>query len=145
MTQIWLRAQAAQPATLAELQSLLDAFAVIYNTRRPHRSLPHQAAPTAAYADRPKAQPGGRTALMLIQDLHVRIINAATGELIRELVIDPDRDYQPLGRRPGRPPTKTTPNPIGAQGHSDVLRHHTVELRGLEPLTLCLQSRCSSS
>jgi transposase InsO family protein len=35
----WLRAQPHQPATLAELQTLLDAFAGIYNTRRPHRSL----------------------------------------------------------------------------------------------------------
>ena len=136
----WLRAQAAQPATLAELQSLLDAFAVTYNTRRPHRSLPHRATPATAYAARPKAAPGDRTAgthdrvrtdpagkltlrasgrlhhigtghehartpvLMLIQDLHVRIINAATGELIRELVIDPARDYQPLGRPPGPQP-----------------------------------------
>jgi hypothetical protein len=41
---------------------------------------------------------------MLVQDLHVRIINAATGELIRELDIDPDRDYQPLGRPPGPKP-----------------------------------------
>ena len=35
--------------------------------------------------------------LMLVQDLDVRIINAATGELIRELTIDPTRDYQPRG------------------------------------------------
>ena len=139
----WLRAQAAQPATLAELQSLLDAFTVIYNTRRPHRSLPHRATPATAYTARPKAAPGDRTAdthnrvrtdrtdpvgkltlrvngrlhhigtghehartpvLMLIQDLHVRIINAATGELIRELTVDPARDYQPLGRPPGPQP-----------------------------------------
>ena len=33
--------------------------------------------------------------LMLVQDLHVRVVNAATGELIRELYIDPRRDYQP--------------------------------------------------
>ena len=32
---------------------------------------------------------------MLVQDLHVRIVNAATGELIRELYVDPRRDYQP--------------------------------------------------
>ena len=32
---------------------------------------------------------------MLVQDLHVRIVNAATGELLRELYIDPRRDYQP--------------------------------------------------
>jgi len=43
---------------------------------------------------------------MLIQDLRARIINAATGELIRELVIDPARDYQPLGRPPGPQPKR---------------------------------------
>jgi hypothetical protein len=50
--------------------------------------------------------------LMLIRDLDVRIINAATGELIRELTIDPTRDYQPrrvpCGRRPKKKPR--TPN-----------------------------------
>jgi transposase InsO family protein len=139
----WLRAQPAQPRTLSELQALLSTFTAVYNTRRPHRSLPHRATPAAAYAARPKAQPGDRTAgthdrvrtdrtdpagkltlrvsgklhhigtgsenartpvLMLVQDLHVRIINAATGELIRELTIDPARDYQPLGRPPGPQP-----------------------------------------
>jgi hypothetical protein len=39
--------------------------------------------------------------LMLVEDLHVRIVNAATGELLRELTIDPSRDYQPTGRPPG--------------------------------------------
>ena len=38
---------------------------------------------------------------MLIQDLEVRIIDAATGELLRELTIDPTRDYQPRGVPPG--------------------------------------------
>ena len=32
---------------------------------------------------------------MLIHDLHVRIVHAATGELLRELTIDQSRDYQP--------------------------------------------------
>ena len=41
--------------------------------------------------------------LMLVQDFDVRIINAATGELIRELTIDPTRDYQPRGVPCGRP------------------------------------------
>ena len=41
---------------------------------------------------------------MLVHDLDVRVINAATGELLRELTIDPDRDYQPTGRPPGPPP-----------------------------------------
>jgi transposase InsO family protein len=141
----WLRAQPDQPRTLAELQVLLDAFTVTYNTRRPHRSLPHRATPATAYAARPKAAPGDRSAdthdrvrtdrtdpagkltlrvsgrlhhigtgrehartpvLMLIRDLNVRIINAATGEPIRELTNDPARDYQPLGRPPGPQPKR---------------------------------------
>jgi hypothetical protein len=44
--------------------------------------------------------------VMLIADLHVRVINATTGELLRDLTLDPDRDYQPLGRPPGPPPRK---------------------------------------
>jgi hypothetical protein len=46
---------------------------------------------------------------MLIQDLHIRVINAATGELLRELELDPTRDYQPTGRPPG--PPRKTPRP----------------------------------
>ena len=42
--------------------------------------------------------------LMLVRDLHIRVINAATGELLRELTIDPARNYQPTGRPPGPPP-----------------------------------------
>ena len=36
--------------------------------------------------------------LLLIQDLNVRVVNAVTGELLRELTIDPDRDYQGRNR-----------------------------------------------
>ena len=64
----WLAAQHPQPATLAELQALLDAFTSRYNTRRPHRSLPHQATPATAYTARPKATPGNRAA-----DTHDRV------------------------------------------------------------------------
>ncbi|SDO30876.1 IS481 family transposase [Geodermatophilus sp. DSM 45219] len=39
--------------------------------------------------------------LLLVDDLHVRVIHAATGELLRELTVDPTRDYQPTGRPPG--------------------------------------------
>lgn len=48
----------------------------------------------------------GTDVLLLIQDLHVRIIHAATGEILRELVIDPTRDYQGTGRPPGPAPKK---------------------------------------
>jgi hypothetical protein len=53
---------------------------------------------------------------MLVHDLNIRIINAATGELLRQLTLDPTRDYQPTGRPPGPPkgtprPPRKTPNP----------------------------------
>lgn len=38
--------------------------------------------------------------VLLVQDLHVRIVDATTGELLRELAIDPRHDYQPTGRPP---------------------------------------------
>ncbi len=48
--------------------------------------------------------------LLLVQDLRVRVINAATGELLRDLTLDPDRNYQPTGRPPG-PPPRQPPRP----------------------------------
>jgi hypothetical protein len=137
----WLRAQPTQPTTIAELQALLDTFVPEYNTRRPHRSLPHRATPATAYHARPKASPRGRDndthdrvrhdrvdatgkitlrhggrlhsigigrtharthVIVLVQDLDIRIVNAATGELLRELVLDPAKTYQGTGRPPGR-------------------------------------------
>jgi transposase InsO family protein len=44
--------------------------------------------------------------LLLAQDTHIRVINAATGELLRELTLDPTRNYQPTGK-PRRPKRKT--------------------------------------
>lgn len=141
----WLRAQPDQPATLEQLQALLDRFRVEYNTERPHRSLEHRATPAAAYQARPKATPStdrsrethdrvrtdkidrvgtvtlrhngrlhhigvGRThagtyVRLLVQDLDITIINATTGEILRELVLDPTRDYQPT-RAPKGPTRK---------------------------------------
>jgi transposase InsO family protein len=50
--------------------------------------------------------------VMLIADVDVRVIHATTGELLRHLTLNPDRDYQPLGRPPGPPPrTDKRPNP----------------------------------
>jgi transposase InsO family protein len=43
----------------------------------------------------------GTDVLLLVQDLHIRVIHAATGELLRDLVLDPRKDYQPTGRPPG--------------------------------------------
>lgn len=146
----WLRAQPVQPATITDLQTLLDQFVSDYNHDRPHRSLPHRATPATAYTARPRATPTsdrsadthdrvrtdkvgsngtvtlrvagrlrhigiGRTharthVLVLTHDLHVRVVNVTTGELLRELTIDPDRDYQPTGR-PRGPAKKRKPGP----------------------------------
>ena len=143
----WLRAQPDQPATIAELQALLDLFTDEYNHRRPHRSLPHRATPATLYESMPKSPPDpttnpethdrirhdrvdktgsvtlrhnsrlhhigvGRThagtrVILLVQDLQIRVVNAATGELLRELVLDPRRDYQPTGAPKG--PTRKRP------------------------------------
>ena len=47
--------------------------------------------------------------LLLIQDLHIRVISATTGELLRELTLNPSRDYQPTGK-PRRPPRQPPEN-----------------------------------
>ncbi len=135
----WLRGQHPKPTTIAELQTLIDAFVDEYNHRRPHRSLQHRATPATVYSSRPKATTTsgdrdddthdrlrrdkvdksgkvtlryqgqlysigiGRThartrVIVLVQDLDIRIIDAATGELLRELVLDPAKRYQPIPR-----------------------------------------------
>ena len=51
--------------------------------------------------------------LKLVDDHHVRIVNAATGELLLVLTIDPTRNYQPLGLWPGPQPGKhRRPDPV---------------------------------
>jgi transposase InsO family protein len=40
----------------------------------------------------------GTRVLLLAKDLDIRVINADTGQLLRELVLDPSRDYQPRGK-----------------------------------------------
>ena len=43
----------------------------------------------------------GPRVLILVQDLDIHIINAATGDLTRQLTLDPTRDYQPTGAPKG--------------------------------------------
>ncbi len=134
----WLRAQPDQPATIAELQALLEQFVSYYNHHRPHRSLEHRATPATIYTTMPKATPGQRSSdshdrirhdkidnsgvvtlrvsgrlhhigigrtharthvILLIHDLHIRVVAATTGELLRELILDPTKDYQPQQRK----------------------------------------------
>jgi hypothetical protein len=111
------------------LQTLLDRFRADYNIHRPHRALDRRT-PAAAYAARPKATPTsaptgqpdtrlrrdhidiGRThtrthVLLLVQDRHIRVINATTGQLLRQLTPGP----HPRLRTPKPPHTRKRPNP----------------------------------
>lgn len=45
----------------------------------------------------------GRTIKLLIADRDIRIIDPQTGELIRQLTLDPNRDYQPQTTNANRP------------------------------------------
>jgi len=45
----------------------------------------------------------GTPLIMLIHDLEIRVIHAATGEIIRTLTLNPDRQYQPTGAKRGGP------------------------------------------
>ena len=54
----------------------------------------------------------GTPVTLLIDNLHIRVIHRHTGQLIRELTLDPTRDYQPRGLPPGPPkrvPAATPP------------------------------------
>jgi hypothetical protein len=95
----------------------------------------------------------GTRVLMLIRELNIRIISEDTGELIRELTLDPGA----TGRGPTviTNPAAATATPAGAPnprrcqlcpatGVNDVARHHIVELRGFEPLTPSMRTRCAT-
>jgi transposase InsO family protein len=45
----------------------------------------------------------GTPIILLIHDLEIRIIHAATGEIIRTLTLDPEHRYQPTGAKRGGP------------------------------------------
>lgn len=45
----------------------------------------------------------GTRVTLLVEDLQIRIIDRHTGELLRELTLDPSRDFQPRGVPPGPP------------------------------------------
>ena len=51
----------------------------------------------------------GTHIVMLIHDLEIRIINTATGEILRTLTLDPNRTYQPTGKPIGGPSRPYSP------------------------------------
>jgi transposase InsO family protein len=137
----WLARQGPRPATIEDLQALLDRFRSEYNTQRPHRSL-NRRTPAAAYAARPKAAPPtepadrtharirqdkvnngkitlrhggtlysiglgrhltGRPVTALVHGLHITVLDATTGEVLRELTLDTRRKYQPQNSKKPEP------------------------------------------
>jgi transposase InsO family protein len=49
----------------------------------------------------------GTSVILLVHDLQIRVVNAITGELIRDLTLNPHIDYQPTGAPKG--PTRKPP------------------------------------
>ena len=47
----------------------------------------------------------GTKVIVLINDLDIRVLARDSGKLIRKLTLDPTRDYQPRGVKPGNSPT----------------------------------------
>ena len=126
----WLHAQ-PPPATLAELNDLLEAFRNHYNQHRPHRSL-RGATPAEAFAATQKARPAdrplpasvfvshhtvgeksghvvvapyrvnvglrwaGHDCDVIRDGEHIVIYSGPT--LVRELIVDPTRNYQPADK-----------------------------------------------
>ena len=157
----WLRAQPNQPATIAELQALIDRVPTELQPAPPAplatppshpRSPLRHACPKPCPADTRDAETHdrvrhdrvdksgtvtlrvhgrlrhigvGRThtgthVILLVQDLEVRIVNAITGELLRELTIDPARTTSP--RTPEMNNSRTYVPQVRLS--RDVLRHH---------------------
>jgi transposase InsO family protein len=52
----------------------------------------------------------GTPVRMLIHDLHITVIAIETGEILRDLTLDPTRDYQPRGVKPGPPKGRPQPH-----------------------------------
>jgi hypothetical protein len=67
---------------------------------------------------------------MLIHGYNIRIIHAATGEVLRKLTINPEHRYHGTGNpsadhhTPTDPEKTNNPNPDRGSGLADVSRHH---------------------
>ena len=70
----------------------------------------------------------GTYVILLVQDLHITVVNAITGELLRDLTLNPHIDYQPTGAPKGptrRLRNEQQPDPqFAGPAVADVLRHH---------------------
>ncbi len=65
--------------------------------------------------------------IALVHDLDIRIVDAASGEILRHLTLNPNIDYKPTGapKGPTRPAKTKQLNPqVEGSAVSDVSRHH---------------------
>ena len=72
----------------------------------------------------------GTHVTLIIQDLDIRIINPITGEILRDVTLDPSRDYQPTHQTPET--TKAEPTKR-VRLVADLLRDHMAVPVGFEP------------
>lgn len=91
-------------ATIEELQSQIDRFTLYDNEVRPHRAR-DRLTPRAAFDARDKATPRGpkigrafkgTQVIVLVSGLDIRVLTE-DGELLRQLTLDPSKDYQRQG------------------------------------------------
>jgi transposase InsO family protein len=118
----WL-APRPRPTTVAGMQTLLDTFAAIYNTARPHRAHHPRATPHTAYLALPKATPAG-------QPIHAFRIRHDTVDQFGKLTLRHGSRLHHLGigRTHAHTPvlmlvTTTTVTVISTTGHQLIASH----------------------
>ena len=113
-----------RPASIAELQTLLDTFTALYNTQRTHRALPADTTPAQAYLARPKAHPTGQPST------HFRIRHDTIDQFgILTLRHASRLRHLGIGRAHAGTPvlilvTTTTVSVISKAGHQVLSSHH---------------------
>jgi transposase InsO family protein len=84
------------PIVLTAFQTAYTAHGIPASVRISHPAPQREASP-----HRRRPHPRGNRVLLIVEGLDIRVINATTGENLRELTLDPTRDCQPTGRPKG--------------------------------------------
>ncbi len=98
MTSIASRSPQIEPVRKKTIVIPRREKALKYGQKCPHKN-PLYDRDRAHIADAKDFSHAGTHVTLLIQELDVTIINAATGEILREATIDLTRDYQPRGTK----------------------------------------------
>lgn len=119
----WLTVR-PRPASVTDLQALLDTFRDLYNTRRTHRALPAGTTPAQAYLARPKAHPTSQPST------HFRIRHDTVDQFGKLTLRHGSRlHHLGIGRTHAGTPvlllvTTTTVTVISKTGHHVLSSHH---------------------